>query len=150
MPTGPVPPHVDALLKEPNPAVLASIRPDGTPHVSAVWYGWKDGRILLTFDRDRVRLGFIRKNPAVALAVLDSKDWFRHVSLFGRVIEIFDDEGLANVDEMAHSYMNRPYTDRTRPRVCAWMEIDSWFAWDAYDEVKDLSEGGTTLPATKA
>lgn len=141
----PIPPHVEALLQQPNPAVLACIRPDGTPHQSAVWYGWRDGRILLTFDHERVRLRFIRKNPAVSVTVLDGTDWFRHVSLSGRVVEIFDDEGLANVDEMSHAYMNRPYPDRTRPRVCAWVEIDRWFAWNAYAEVANLEEGGTTI-----
>ena len=113
--------------------------------MAAIWYGWKDGRILLTFDQTRKRLEFIRRNPAVSVCVLDRADWFRNVVLFGRVVEIFDDENLANVDELSHSYMNRPYPDRTRPRVCAWMEIDSWFAWNAYAEVSNLEEGGTTI-----
>ena len=141
----PIPAHVDALLSQPNPAVLASVRPDGTPHMAAVWYGWKGGRILLTFDQTRKRLEFIRQNPAVSVCVLDRADWLRSVVLFGRVVEIFDDENLANADELSHSYMNRPYPDRTRPRVCAWMEIDSWFAWNAYTEVSNLEEGGTTI-----
>lgn len=141
----PIPAHVDALLSGPNPAVLASLRADGTPHLAAIWYGWKDGRILLTFDQARKRLEFIRRNPAVSVCVLDRADWFRNVVLFGRVVEIFDDENLAHVDELSHSYMNRPYPDRTRPRVCAWMEIDSWFAWNAYAEVSNLEEGGTSI-----
>lgn len=148
MPREPIPAQIVELLSRPNPAVLACIRPDGTPHQSAIWYGWQGGRILLTFDRERVRLRFIRKNPNVSVCVLDSGDWFRHVVLFGRVVEIFDDEGLANVDGLSHSYMGKPYPDRTRPRVCAWMEIDSWFAWNAYAEVANLEDGGTQVGAT--
>ncbi len=150
MPKPPVPPHIDELLRRPNPAVLACIRPNGTPHTAAVWYLWSDGRVLLTFDRKRTRLRFIRENPAVSLTVLDGRDWFRHVTLFGRVVEIFDDEGLHDVDRMSHLYMNRPYPDCERPRVCAWMEVDSWFAWNAYAEVRNLSKGGTALDATRS
>jgi len=38
MPKPPVPPSVDALLRHPNAAVMASTRPDGSPHTVATWY----------------------------------------------------------------------------------------------------------------
>lgn len=145
MPKPPVAPHIDEFLARPNPAVLASIRPNGTPHTCAVWYGWRDGRVLLTFDQTRKRLDFIRANPAVSLTVLDGQDWFKNVTLSGRVEEIVDDDGLREVDQLSLLYMNRPYPDRVKPRVVGWMDISSWFAWNAYAEVTNLSEGGTPL-----
>jgi hypothetical protein len=32
MPTPPLPPDLVAFLAEPNPSVIATIRPDGSPH----------------------------------------------------------------------------------------------------------------------
>jgi Pyridoxamine 5'-phosphate oxidase len=38
MPKPPLPPELDALLREPNPAVIATLKPDGAPHSVATWY----------------------------------------------------------------------------------------------------------------
>ena len=44
------PPEIEAFLLEPNPAVVATLRADGSPHSVATWYDWVDGRILLNMD----------------------------------------------------------------------------------------------------
>jgi hypothetical protein len=58
MPKPPLPTDVVTLLKQPNPAVMATVRPDGTPVSVATWYLWDDesGRILLNLDGRRKRL----------------------------------------------------------------------------------------------
>ena len=38
MPLVPVPAEVDAFLRLPNPAVIATLRPDGSPHSVPTWY----------------------------------------------------------------------------------------------------------------
>ena len=70
MPRVPVPPDVDAFLARPNPAVVATVSPGGAPHTAATWYDWEDGRVLLNMDESRLRLRYMRANPAVALPVL--------------------------------------------------------------------------------
>ena len=57
MPPAPVPPEIEAFLREPNPAVVATLRADGSPHSVATWYDWVDGLILLNMDATRARLG---------------------------------------------------------------------------------------------
>ena len=37
-PAPPVPPEIEEFLRKPNPAVVATIRPDGSPHSVATWY----------------------------------------------------------------------------------------------------------------
>ena len=137
----PVPTDIEELLRKPNPAVLACLRPDGTPLSCPVWYLWRDGEVLLTFDSERKRLRFIRQNPAVSLTVLDGEDWARYVGLSWRVVEISADAGLRVVDEVSRHYMNLPYPDRDRPRVYGRMAVDGWFGWNAYDSVKGLRAG---------
>ncbi len=46
MPPLPLPPELDAFLALPNPAVVGTVRPDGSPHTVPTWYEWEDGRVL--------------------------------------------------------------------------------------------------------
>jgi PPOX class probable F420-dependent enzyme len=141
--SGPLPKRLVELLERPNPAVIASIRPDGSPHTSATWYAWNGGRVLLNMEAGRARLRFMRRNPAVSLTGLNGSDWFQHVSLFGRIVEFTDDEGLAGIDRLAQRYLGRAYPKRDRPRVNAWMEIERWYAWNAHAEVSGLGDAGS-------
>src|SRR2546423_8135592 len=88
MPRLPLPPELDELVGRPNPAVVATVRPDGGPHTAATWYDWEGGRVLLNMDETRARLGHMRENPRVSLTVFDGDNWESHVTLFGRVISI--------------------------------------------------------------
>jgi len=143
MPPPPLPPSVEALVRRANPAVVASVRPDGTPHTAATWYDVEDdGRVLLNMDDSRLRLQFLRRDPAVALTILDSGSWYRHVSLLGRIVEIAPDADLAGIDRLSVRYMGAPYSDRTSPRTNAWMEVDSWHGWDFGRAI--LTHAGTT------
>ncbi len=131
MPKPPLPAELDALLREPNPATISTLKPDGSPHSVATWYLWEDGRILVNMDHSRARLDYIRKDPRVAVTVLDGGDWYRHVSLFGRVASIEPDEGLRDIDRLSQHYRGAPYRNRDSPRESAWIEIDRWHAWAA-------------------
>ncbi|WP_217913983.1 PPOX class F420-dependent oxidoreductase [Miltoncostaea marina] len=131
MPPAPVPPHVAEILARPNPAVIASVRRDGTPHSAATWYDWEDGRVLLNMDASRLRLRFLRANPAVSLTVLDGESWYRHVTVIGRVAEMHDDEGLRDIDRLAVRYTGAPYPERALARVTAWVDVTAWHGWDA-------------------
>jgi PPOX class probable F420-dependent enzyme len=129
MPPPPVPDDVDAFLANPNPAVVASLRGDGAPHSVATWYAWEGGRILLNMDESRVRLGFMRRDPRIALTVLDDDDWNRHVSLLGRVATLEEDRDLRDIDRLAVRYTGRPFRRRDRRRFSAWVEVDAWHGW---------------------
>src|SRR5947199_4507327 len=115
MPPTPVPADVDEFLSRPNPAVVATVRPDGSPHTAATWYDWEDGRVLLNMEDSRLRLGYMRDNPHVALTVLAADNWYRHVSLIGRVVSIEEDVGLRDIDRLSVRYTGRPHgtPDRT-------------------------------------
>ena len=129
MPTPPLPPELDELLRRPNPAVVATLRPDGSPHTVATWYVWDGGRVLLNMDESRARLGFMRRDPRVALTVLDADSWYRQVTLLGRVVELVDDVELADIDRLSRHYSGEPFRDREHRRVSAWVEVETWHAW---------------------
>jgi PPOX class probable F420-dependent enzyme len=129
MPAPPLPPQIDELLRRANPAVVATVRPDGSPHSVATWYLWDGQRILLNMDESRARLGFLRHEPRVSLTVLDAESWYSQVNLDGRVAELVDDERLEDIDRLALHYTGRPFRDREHRRVSAWVEVERWHAW---------------------
>jgi PPOX class probable F420-dependent enzyme len=123
------PPEIDELMRRPNPAVVATVRPDGSPHTVATWYLWEGGRVLLNMDESRARLGFMRRDPRISLTVLDAESWYRQVTVLGRVAELVDDDELADIDRLSRHYGGEPFRDRESRRVSAWVEVESWHLW---------------------
>jgi PPOX class probable F420-dependent enzyme len=124
----PIPARFVELLNRPNPAVMATVRANGAPVSVATWYAWDDGRVLLNLDAERRRLAHLRADPRVSLTVLDGDSWYRHISLQGTVT-LEPDPDLTGIDRLAQHYTGRPYRDRKRTRVNAWLDIDTYHAW---------------------
>ena len=130
MPEPPVPTEVDTFLRRPNPAVIATLRPDGWPHTVATWYDWEDGRVLVNMDVTRLRLRFMQVDQRVSVTALGEESWYSHVSLLGRVVSLEDDPDLVDIDRLAMRYTGRPFRRRDAQRVSAWIDVERWHAWD--------------------
>src|SRR5580765_7157601 len=88
VPRLPFPREVRELLSHPNPAIIATVRPDGQPLSVATWSIMDGDRVLMNMDASRRRLAYVRDDPRVSLTVLDRDDWSTHVSMQGRIVEI--------------------------------------------------------------
>jgi PPOX class probable F420-dependent enzyme len=126
MPLAPLPAEVVEFLRQPHAAVISTVRSDGAPYSAATWYDWDDGRILVNMDFKRLRLSHMRRDPRVAVTVVDIGDWYRAVTVLGTVVEIRDDDGLADIDRLSVRYRGTPYWNRERKRVTALIEIERW------------------------
>lgn len=131
MPKPPLPDHVRELLAKPNPAVITTLGAASQPVSVATWYLLAGERILVNMDEGRKRLEHLHHDPRVSLTALDEAGWYTHVSVQGRVVEMRDDEGLVDIDRLATHYTGRPYRNRERSRVSAWIEVDRWHGWGA-------------------
>lgn len=132
MPNPPLPDDVAALLRQPNPAVIAVSLPSGRPMSVASWYLLEDdGTVLVNMDAGRARLGWMKKQPHVSLTAIKADEWYTHVSLRGPVVRWEHDVDLArgDIDRLSQHYQGQPYPDRERPRVSAWFEIERWHGW---------------------
>lgn len=130
MPVPPLPDDVLALLRRPNPAVMATLARDGRPVSVATWYALEDdGTILLNLDAHRARLRHLRRDPRVSLTVLAEHDWYTHVSLQGQVTSLAPDDGLVDIDRLARHYLGHDYPARDRARVSARLTVDRWHGW---------------------
>lgn len=139
MPKAPVPDAVGEFLARPNPAVIATIRPDGFPHTAATWYVWEDGRVLVNMDETRRRLDYMRRDPRVSLTALWDDEWYRQVTLIGEVVSIEPDPDLHDIDRLSTHYSGSPFGARHQHRWSAWVRVDRWFGWD----------GGTSWPPSE-
>ena len=126
MPRAPLPDEVVEFLKGPHAAVISTVRSEGAPYSAATWYDWVNGHILVNMDFERVRLSHMRRDPRVAITVLDLDDWYRAVTVLGSVVEIRDDEGLVDIDRLSMRYRGEPYRNRERKRVTALIEPERW------------------------
>lgn len=129
MPNAPLSDSAKAMLSKPNPAVISTVRADGQPVSAATWYLLRGDRVLVNLDEGRVRLKHIRNDPRVSLTVIDGEDWYTHLTLIGRVTEIYDDEGLADIDALSQQYTGEPYGRRDRARVSALIDVDRVSGW---------------------
>jgi len=129
VPHPPLPDDLRELLEKPNPSVIATLRKDGHPVTVATWYVMDGDRVLVNMDHTRVRLKHLERDPRVSLTVLDEAGWYTHVSLVGRVVEMKEDEGLADIDRIAEHYTGKPYSVRDSQRFSAWIEIDRYHGW---------------------
>ena len=125
----PLPDTVLEFLRLPNPAVIASSRPDGQPVSVATWYLLEDdGRILVNMDAGRRRLSYLREDPRVSLTALAENDWYKHVSVQG-LLDMGPDPDLAGIDRLSRHYTGHAYATRDRARVNAWITVQSWHGW---------------------
>jgi PPOX class probable F420-dependent enzyme len=132
MPAPLLPEYLLDLLARPNPAVMATLRKDGQPVTVATWYVLDDDRrrLLVNLDEGRARLGHLRRDPRVSLTVFNGSEWYSHLSVQGRVVELREDPDLSGIDRIATHYTGRPFRNREAARVNAWIEIASWHAWE--------------------
>lgn len=136
MPTPPLPPAIAEQLAKPWHATISTVRPDGQPVSVPTWYLYEDGRILVNMDAGRKRLRYLRADPRVSLSAMDPEDWVTHISIQGRVTEFTDDLDLHDIDRLARRYTGKPYGERDRARVSAWIEIEHWHAWGRLQKVR--------------
>jgi PPOX class probable F420-dependent enzyme len=127
----PLPDQVKELLAQPNPAVIATLRPDGQPVTVATWYLFENDRILVNMEDSRKRLEHMRADGRVSVTALKDGDWYTHVSVQGRIAEWVDDDDLTDIDRLSVHYTSNPYPNRENKRISAWIEIESWHGWGA-------------------
>lgn len=94
---------VRALLDDVNPAVLATIQPDGSPQTSVVWVG-RDGDDLPISSQDgRRKIKNIRADARVSLTVHDRRDPLLYAEIRGTAT-VAEDTGRALAVALAESY----------------------------------------------
>lgn len=80
----------DFLLGQVHTAKLATVRPDGRPHVVPVWFDLDEDTLVFTMWHQTVKAANIRRDPRVCLCVDDERAPFGYVQIEGTAA-ILDD-----------------------------------------------------------
>jgi PPOX class probable F420-dependent enzyme len=84
------------LLERPLFAHLATVRPDGSPQSSVMWFVWDGSRLRLTHTKTRQKFANLGHEPRVALSIADPDDGYRFIEVRGEVESIEDDDEKAS------------------------------------------------------
>lgn len=95
--------QVRELVDDPNPAVLATINPDGSPQTSVVWVGRDGNDLLISTAAGRRKERNIRRDPRVSLTVYDHADPQRYAEIRG-LASVTEDAGRALAVQLAEEY----------------------------------------------
>ena len=68
-------------------ASLGTLMPDGSPQVTPVWCDSDGEHVIVNSAKGRQKDKNIRRDPRVALAVIDPDNPYRYLEIRGRVVE---------------------------------------------------------------
>lgn len=107
MPRTPVPERFTALLESTAVGHLATIGADGAPQVNPVWFLWDGQHLLLSVKASTVKYRNLRRNPALAISIVDPGNPHHYLELRGGVAEFELYRTLAFVNLLARKYTGR-------------------------------------------
>lgn len=112
---GAIPENFNDLLQKKAFAQLATLMPDGSPHVSPVWFEYDGQNVIINSAKGRVKDRNMRRDARVGLDIQDPDNPYRHLSIRGRVIDITETGADDHIDKLAKKYLNQDRYPKRRP-----------------------------------
>ncbi|MET7854921.1 TIGR03618 family F420-dependent PPOX class oxidoreductase [Streptomyces avermitilis] len=98
--------RVQKRLEEPNFWYVATVTPDGAPHVTPMWVGLEDGLIVFNTSVGRIKEENLRNDVRVYLSHADAENPYDRVQISGRVVRFVQgEEAERGMDRLARKYL---------------------------------------------
>jgi len=118
-------PEVRQLIDHANFAHLATLMPDGSPQSVPVWIGREGDHLVICTGENSLKAKNTRRDPRVALSIVDFTNPYEEVQIRGRVVERRPDPELKMMDPISHKYTGKPFPMRKpEGRVALIMEVE--------------------------
>jgi len=88
-------------------ANLATLMPDGSPHVTPVWFDYTNGMLRVNTAKGRVKARNMTAGALVALAIMDPDNAYRYLQVRGRVKRMTEQGADAHIDSLAKKYLGQ-------------------------------------------
>ena len=98
-----------------NFGAVATIRPDGTPHVTPVWVDYDGERPLFNTATGRAKWQHLRRDPRVTIEVYSHEDPYDYVTVTGSVELEEGEEANRHIDKLSEKYTGNPKFQSHRP-----------------------------------
>lgn len=100
------------LFLDPNYAVVATLRRDGSPHQTVVWIDWDGEHVVFNITITRRKFEHLRGDTRASVLVFDGDDRYKWISVSGRVVELTTDGAEEHIHRLSRKYRGREYTLR--------------------------------------
>ena len=145
------------FLDRQRTATIATLGPNGMPHLVAMWYAVLDGSIWFETKARSQKATNLRRDPRITCLVEEGEtyDTLRGVSLEGSATIVDDADALWKVGVSVWERYNGPYTDEVKPRVefmlnkriAVRIDVARVRSWDHRKLGMDpIPVGGSTAP----
>jgi PPOX class probable F420-dependent enzyme len=101
-----LPPKVKELFEGKNFGHVTTLMPDGSPQVTAVWVNLEGDTIVFNTAEGRQKPRNMRRDPRVAVSIVDQDNPYTAAFVRGKVVEITPEGGDAHIDSLAKKYMD--------------------------------------------
>ena len=101
-------------------ASLGTLMPDGSPQVTPVWCDLEGDKVIFNSAKGRQKDKNVRRDPRVALAIVDPENPYRYLEIRGKVVEITERGADEHIDKLAKKYLDvdkYPYRQKDEVRV---------------------------------
>ena len=117
--------EIRGLVDRTNFAHFATLLPDGSPHSDTVWIAREANRVVVCTSETTFKAKNTRRDPRVAISIVDFDDPYNEAQLRGRVVEHRPDPDLKAADLVSRKYTDKPFPMRSpEGRVALIIEID--------------------------
>ena len=103
------------LLLDRNLAVVATMRPDGTPQVTPTWVDWDGEHVLINTAEGRWKPKYLRRDPRVSVFVLDPDDPYNWVAVTGKA-ELTHEGAEEHIHKLSRKYRGEEYDAPKEPQ----------------------------------
>lgn len=113
-------------------AHLGTIMPDGSPQVNPVWFDVEGPYIRVNSAKGRQKDKNMRRNPKVAIELLDPDNPYRYLQIRGMVVEITEKGADEHIDVLTKKYLGQdkyPFRQPGEVRVVYRIEPLSLSTW---------------------
>ena len=93
------------LFQGKNLVFIATINPDGSPQLTPVWGNYSGDHILINTAEGRVKHKNVKKDPRVAISVVDNDNPLNMTTIRGKVVEIIPDYDYLHINKLTKQYM---------------------------------------------
>ena len=94
---------------------FTTLMPDGSPQTTPVWVDLVDGNVIVNTALGRQKDKNARRDPRVAVTLIDPDNPYRYLEIRGRVNEVTQNGAEKHIDKMAKKYLDKDKYPFARP-----------------------------------
>jgi PPOX class probable F420-dependent enzyme len=97
------------LLRQPSPCFIATVMPDGSPHMTQTWVDTDGEHVIINTVQGFQKVKNVGRDPRVAVIVSDPANTSRYFEVRGRVTATTTEGGAEHIETLAQRYLGGPY-----------------------------------------